>query len=121
MDKIATPKDLVSELQRVIAYAGSEKPSRAKLSSALSSLAGKVSSQEKTAASIKLPMFVGASDYHEFDQIKSILKKLGVKVEVLEVDGEEYNLPYKVPGPYVGLLCSSSKEGKTYLKSLEKK
>jgi hypothetical protein len=47
MDKIATPKDLVSELQRVIAYAGSEKPSRAKLSKSLTLLASLVEGTSK--------------------------------------------------------------------------
>jgi hypothetical protein len=53
MDKIATPKDLVSELQRLIAYASSEKPSRAKLSSALFGLADKVSMDHPNGPAMK--------------------------------------------------------------------
>ena len=42
MNKIATPKDLVAELNRVLAYAGESNPSRVKIAEQLTELAGAV-------------------------------------------------------------------------------
>lgn len=49
MQKIAKPQELQAELQRLLAYASSEKPSRAKLSAELNALADRVADTNRIA------------------------------------------------------------------------
>jgi hypothetical protein len=49
MDRIATPRGLVAELQKILAYAETEKPSREKLATALNALA------DRTARAPQMP------------------------------------------------------------------
>lgn len=51
MNKIASPQDLATELQRILAYAGQSQPSRARIASALNELADRVAA--KTPAKLK--------------------------------------------------------------------
>ena len=118
MNKIATPKDLISELQRVLAYASSKKPSRTKLSRDLSALSEKVSSQEKTASSftITLPVMVGASDYREFKSVLNILKGMGFSgVKLAYTSREDFIIPSKYGvGPNFGIFYTKESELKEF-------
>lgn len=49
MDRIATPRNLVTELQKILAYAETEKPSREKLAAELNALA------DRTARAPQMP------------------------------------------------------------------
>jgi thioredoxin-like negative regulator of GroEL len=93
MHKIASPRELQSEIHRLLVYAGSEKPSRVKLAAELRALADRVASTERTASVDVLDYLVDQNELSDiYDKLSEDQQSADLFVAVYHKLGNELKL-----------------------------